>query len=74
MSKGRTPKEIEDNLNAKLTLQAKRLQQIADIEAKAAYTGGYGSRGEFEAARNAILKSSDEALRRLAELYGLDWP
>jgi predicted nucleotide-binding protein (sugar kinase/HSP70/actin superfamily) len=57
----------EKDLEARLLQIHKRLQWIADTEARAAWVAGYGARGEFEDERDQLLKQAEEILTKLED-------
>lgn len=59
----------EKQLYDRLTLIAKRIQEIADIEARAVPVGGYGARGEMMPEKMRLIDKTDCILAELEELY-----
>ena len=57
-----------ERIERRLTELQRRLQQIADIEARAAWTGGEGARGEFEQERGEIIAQTDALIDRVERL------
>lgn len=61
--------EQEKNLYDRLSLIARRIQEIAEIEARAAPIGGYGARGEMMPKKLSLIEKTDNILAELEELY-----
>ena len=59
----------EEDLENRLKLIAKRIQSIADQEARSALVRGYGSRGEFVQEKENLINRTDEILDELEALY-----
>jgi hypothetical protein len=55
----------EKGLEARLLEIHKRLQWIADTEARAAWVAGYGARGEFEDERDLLLQQAEDIVTKL---------
>lgn len=61
--------EPEKDLQDRLALISTRIQEIADMEARAALVGGYGARGEMMPEKLRLIDRTDEILNELKELY-----
>lgn len=59
----------EKQLHERLTRIAKRIQEIADIEAQAALVRGYGARGEMMPVKLQLIEKTDSILAELEALY-----
>ena len=76
MSTGRTSEEQkafeakEAELNVRLQRIHERVAWIADTEARAAWVGGYGAKGEFDAERDSKISQAERVLDELAALGG----
>lgn len=61
--------EQEKDLHVRFNLIAKRIQEIADLEAQAAVIKGYGARGELMPEKLLLIDKTDDILAELEKLY-----
>ena len=61
----------EQQLNERLTAIHKRLQWIADEEARSAWVNGLAARGVFELERDRLIEETEQILDKLTALGGL---
>jgi hypothetical protein len=61
-----------DRIQRRLTVIHQRIQQIADMESKAAWVNGYGANGEFWPEKKALLDETDALLDKWEKLESGD--
>jgi hypothetical protein len=64
----------QDRINGRLKQIHDRLSHVANIEAKAAFVGGYGAGGEFEPERDRLIAETDRLLDRMGTIIGTTRP
>jgi len=57
-----------DRIQRRLSAIHQRMQRIADLEAKAAWVNGFGSRGEFWSEKKALIEETDALLDKWEKL------
>ncbi|WP_181708697.1 hypothetical protein [Chthonobacter rhizosphaerae] len=63
-----TPAQLAERLQQRLELINKRIQDIADEEAKSAWVGGLAAQGALMPEKMRLLKQAEEIVDRLEEL------
>jgi hypothetical protein len=58
----------ENELESRLLAVHKRLQWLADQEARAAWLNGYGANGEHEAERERLISSAESLVDEMDKL------
>ncbi len=65
-----TNPNLEARINQRLQHIHQRLEQIAAIEASAAWVGGKGSKGEFDPERQRLIEETERLLGELEAIGG----